>query len=57
MIIFFALVFFFGCDKGKVVDKLGKYLTPLLLILLAIVLVKGVISPSALLKTPAYPSP
>ncbi len=26
-------------------DKLGKYLTPLLLILLAIVLVKGVISP------------
>jgi LIVCS family branched-chain amino acid:cation transporter len=45
MIIFFALVFFFGCDKGKVVDKLGKYLTPLLLILLAIVLVKGVISP------------
>ena len=45
MIVFFALVFFFGCDKGKVVDKLGKYLTPLLLILLAIVLVKGVISP------------
>ena len=34
MIVFFALVFFFGCDKGKVVDKLGKYLTPLLLILL-----------------------
>ncbi len=45
MIIFFALVFFFGCDQGKVVDKLGKYLTPLLLILLAIVLVKGVVSP------------
>lgn len=57
MIIFFALVFFFGCDKGKVVDKLGKYLTPLLLILLAIVLVKGVISPSARLRIPAYPSP
>ena len=45
MIIFFALVFFFGCDQGKVVDKLGKYLTPILLVLLAIVLVKGVFSP------------
>ena len=24
MIVFFALVFFFGCDKGKDVDNLGK---------------------------------
>ncbi len=45
MIIFFALVYFFGCDKSKVVDKLGKFLTPALLVLLAIVLVKGVITP------------
>lgn len=45
MIFFFALVFFFGCDQNKVVDKLGKYLTPLLLILLAIVLIKGVVDP------------
>lgn len=45
MIIFFALVYFFGCDQNKVVDKLGKYLTPLLLLLLAIVLVKGVLDP------------
>lgn len=45
MVIFFALVFFFGCDKDKVVDKLGKYLTPILLVLLAIVLIKGIITP------------
>ena len=45
MVIFFALVYFFGCDQNKVVDKLGKYLTPLLLILLAIVLIKGVVDP------------
>ena len=45
MIIFFALVFFFGCDQNKVVDKLGKYLTPILLVLVAIVLIKGVFDP------------
>ncbi len=45
MIVFFALVFFFGCDQGKVVDKLGKYLTPILLVLVAIVLIKGVFDP------------
>lgn len=45
IIIFFALVYFFACDKDSVIDKLGKYMTPILLALLAIVLIKGVISP------------
>ncbi len=43
--IFFVLVYFFASDRNSVVDKLGKYLTPLLLILLAIVLIKGVLTP------------
>lgn len=45
VIVFFALLYFFAKDKDSVVDKIGKYLTPVLLILLAIVLIKGVISP------------
>lgn len=45
MIVFFALVWFFANDKNAIVDKLGKFLTPLLLLAVAIVLVKGVISP------------
>ena len=45
MIIFFGLVWLFANDKNTIVDKLGKFLTPLLLIAIAIVLIKGVISP------------
>lgn len=45
VVLFFALVYFFACDKDSVIDKLGKYLTPILLILLAIILIKGVASP------------
>lgn len=42
---FFATTFFLAKDSSSVVDKVGKYLTPALLIVLAIVLVKGIISP------------
>lgn len=45
VIVFFVLVYFFACDPNSVIDKLGKYMTPILVILLAIVLIKGVISP------------
>ena len=44
VIVFFVLVYFFACDPNSVIDKLGKYMTPILVILLAIVLIKGVIS-------------
>ena len=36
---------FFACDRESVIDKLGKYMTPILLVLLAIVLIKGVVTP------------
>ena len=45
VIVFFVLVFFFAKDRDSIVDKLGKYLTPLLIIMLAIVLSKGIASP------------
>lgn len=45
VVIFFVLVYFFASDKDSVIDKLGKYLTPLLVILLAIILIKGVATP------------
>lgn len=45
VIVFFALVYFFACDPNSVIDKLGKYMTPILVVLLAVVLIKGVISP------------
>ena len=44
-IIFFVLTLLLTIRPSKVVDIIGKFLTPALIIILAIVIVKGVISP------------
>lgn len=40
----FVLVYFFVCDRESVIDKLGKHITLVLLVLLAVVLIKGVVT-------------
>lgn len=44
-ILFFGLTFILTVKPTKVVDVIGKFLTPMLLIALAILIVKGVVSP------------
>lgn len=44
-VVFFAIVLFFALNPKSVIDSLGKLLTPLLLILLAVIIVKGVTAP------------
>ncbi|MDR1774321.1 MAG: branched-chain amino acid transport system II carrier protein [Clostridioides sp.] len=44
-IIFFAIVIFLSIKPSKVVDIVGSYLTPALLIALAVLIIKGIISP------------
>lgn len=44
-VIFFGIVIFFTLNQSTVVDKVGKILTPVLLIALLIIIVKGFISP------------
>ncbi|RVU54136.1 branched-chain amino acid transport system II carrier protein [Anaerosphaera multitolerans] len=44
-IVFFALVLFFVLSPTNVIDTLGKYLTPALLIVLTIIIVKGIFTP------------
>ena len=46
-IIFFATVFFFCVNKSSVMDKMGKFLTPVLLIAMAVIVIRGFISPIA----------
>ncbi|MGX7092497.1 branched-chain amino acid transport system II carrier protein [Hutsoniella sourekii] len=45
LIIFFTIVFFLTVDKQGVVDKIGGILTPVLIIIVGIILVKGVSQP------------
>ena len=44
-IIFFAITLFLTIKPSKVVDIVGQFLTPALLICLAVLIVKGIISP------------
>lgn len=45
ILIFFALLYFFAYNPTTVIDKVGKYMTPLLLVLMAVILIKGVVAP------------
>lgn len=45
MIIYFALNLFFIFRKSSIIDLIGKFLTPALLIILAIIIFKGILSP------------
>jgi len=43
--IFFAINLYFAINPSSVIDKIGKILTPILLLMLSIVIVKGILSP------------
>lgn len=43
--IFFGLTLFFAIKPSKILDRLGKFLTPVILIILAMIIAKGVFSP------------
>lgn len=45
LIAFFAVVYYFTCDKSNIVDKIGKILTPVLLIILLIIIISGFVKP------------
>jgi len=42
---FFAICFYFAMDQSNVIDKVGKWLTPVLVIILIILIGKGVLDP------------
>jgi len=46
-LIFFSITFFFALNQSKVVDKIGKILTPFLLVTLVFIIFKGIFFPIA----------
>lgn len=44
-IIFFGIAFWLCLHPGKLVDRFGKILTPIMIVLLAVLLIRGAISP------------
>lgn len=45
ILLFFAITFYFTMDRSNVIDKIGKILTPLLVVILLIIVGKGIFSP------------
>lgn len=45
IIAFFAVTFYFALDQSNVIDRIGKILTPLLIVILLIIVGKGIFSP------------
>ncbi len=56
LLIFFALNFYFAYNRSKVIDKLGKYLAPILIIFMIILVIKGIASPLAKPLSPGSPT-
>ncbi|MFJ5623958.1 branched-chain amino acid transport system II carrier protein [Peribacillus loiseleuriae] len=51
-VLFFAIVLWLSLSPSKLVDRFGKLLTPLLLILIAIIFIKGMITPIGTFTVP-----
>lgn len=49
-ILFFTLIFILTIKPSKVIDIIGKFLTPVLLLALAVLIIKGIITPIGDLK-------
>ena len=51
-IFFFTVVYFLSVSQGKIVDIIGKYLTPILIITLVVLITWGIFQPTAPIEIP-----
>lgn len=54
MVIYFAINLFFVLKRSSVIDTIGKYLTPLLIIILTYIVIRGIISPIGEITSTSY---
>lgn len=45
VVVFFAICFYFAIDPLNVIDKIGKWLTPVLVLILLVIIGKGIFTP------------
>lgn len=57
VIAYFVICFLIGRRKESVLDKIGKYLTPLMVIILFVVVIKGIVSPLGTAGAPTVANP
>lgn len=57
VVVYFVICYFFSADKNSVMDRMGKYLTPLLALILVIISFMGVFQPIGVPVDPSVPNP
>lgn len=57
VVVYFVITFYMASDKNNVMDKMGKYLTPLLAIILVVISFIGIFNPLGTPVAPAVPNP
>lgn len=57
VVLYFVVCFFFVADKNSVMDRMGKYLTPLMVLILVVIAVLGVVNPLGTPVAAAVPQP
>ena len=55
--VYFIISFFFAYDQNNVMDRMGKYLTPLLALILVVIAFLGIFNPLGTPVAPAVPQP
>ncbi|HQG15705.1 MAG TPA: branched-chain amino acid transport system II carrier protein [Rectinema sp.] len=56
LLIYFVLNFYFAYNRSKVIDKLGKYLAPALIVFMIILVIKGILTPLSSVPSTGSPS-
>lgn len=57
IVVFFAITYYFANDKSNFIDKIGKILTPALILILVVIVFKGIISPIGVIKETGISNP
>ncbi len=56
LIVYFVLNFYFAYNRSRVIDIIGKYLTPVLIVFMLLLMVKGLVSPLSPVPSAGSPS-
>ncbi|ANN35526.1 branched-chain amino acid transport system II carrier protein [[Bacillus thuringiensis] serovar konkukian] len=51
-LIYFSITFYLSLNPSKLVDRIGKYMTPALLVIIGIIIVKAIVAPVGAILTP-----
>ncbi|MGB9686440.1 MAG: branched-chain amino acid transport system II carrier protein [Rectinema subterraneum] len=56
LLVYFALNYYFAYNRSKVIDRIGKYLAPALIVFMIILVIKGIFAPLSVVASTGSPT-